>query len=86
MKSAKIHPQINKYRLETGAKGFVSRKELPIYAGVGDRRGRELYTAIADQIRGNGKIPLPYGLSVGAVNEYLGLNQQEIERLAAAGY
>ena len=85
MRRAKVHPQINTYRLETGAKGYITQKELAIYAGVGERRARMLYGDIEKMIRKNGKIPLSYGLSVGAVNEYLGLDQQEIEHLAAKG-
>ncbi len=85
MRKATPNPKINKYRVETGAKGYLTRKELPTYAGVGSRLGKRLYEEIEEAIKKSGRHPLSYGLSTKAVNEYLGLDQADIERLAAAG-
>lgn len=84
-KGARVLPDINCYRLKTGAKGFIKPGEMGKYAGLSYDNGRRLYEEMEVHLRKKGKIPLSYGISVKTVNEYLGLDQEEIERLAEKG-
>lgn len=74
--------KINCYRVKIAQKGYILPSELGKYAGISDAEGFQLYQKLKEMLRPKGEIPFVTIVTVEAVNNYLGLNQDEIESMA----
>ena len=74
--------KINCYRVKIAEKGYILPSELGKYAGISDAEGFQLYQKLKEMLRSKSEIPFVTKVTVKAVNDYLGLDTNEIERLA----
>ena len=70
--------KINCYRVKIAQKGYILPSELGKYAGISDAEGFQLYQKLKEMLRPKSEIPFVTIVTVKGVNDYLGLNQNEI--------
>lgn len=78
--------KINHRRMEIMAKGYVKRSESGDYIGICSKLGKKEYDTLKHQLEDKGVLVSPFGISVDAFNEYIGISKDEIIKYAGLGY